>query len=514
MGEHAISWLQDHVRPAWNRAFISALFFGLIAHIYKFTNTLLIHDSLYFVHMEMGDIVSGRWLLYIAGLPSSCFDLPWINGLLALVYIGLTAAVVVDIFKVENRVAQVLTGALLATFPCVTNTFFFEFSADAYMLSMLFAALAVRFSLVGDGKKRHMLYSAVLLCLSLGIYQSYLSFALLLSVCHFMWELLRDEYKDKEYLRWIGRQLIIYAGGAVIYVVIWKLTDAGTAGAASYQGIDQAGGLSMSRMAISAKDCLRTVAIFFLGQNVLEHGWTVYAVLNLLFLTLFAVALVVAVVKVRLYTRKLHFLLLLLCVAVLPFFACIWFFASPGVFYHPLMLQSLCVLYIFTLYIVERYFSARRATAACLLFTLLVFKFTLHANVCYHQMNSSMERTRSMAVEMLTRVHMLDDGHVERIAIIGNDYSSALYEDPERYKEIAVSANQLRTHLLYTNIYAQLYLHEVLACDYEAVYDEELEDIKNLPEVAAMALWPEAGSVKIIGDTAVIRLPVETVEYR
>lgn len=91
-------------------------------------------------------MASGRWFLSVACAPSSFFDLPWVTGLFSLVYISLTAAVVVRLLGIKDPVAVVLGGALIASYPGMTETFFYGFTADGYFLAMLLSALAVLLS--------------------------------------------------------------------------------------------------------------------------------------------------------------------------------------------------------------------------------------------------------------------------------------------------------------------------------------------------------------------------------
>ena len=88
------------------------------------------------------------------------------TGLFSLVYISLTAAVVVRLLGIKDPVAVVLGGALIASYPGMTETFFYGFTADGYFLAMLLAALAVLFSSFECKKPWQWAVSAVLLCLA------------------------------------------------------------------------------------------------------------------------------------------------------------------------------------------------------------------------------------------------------------------------------------------------------------------------------------------------------------
>ena len=85
MGENLIAFYKEKVKREWKIAFLAAFLGCLLVHIFKFTNTLPNHDSLYNVYADQNVTGSGRWFLQYACGISSYFDLPWMNGLLCAV---------------------------------------------------------------------------------------------------------------------------------------------------------------------------------------------------------------------------------------------------------------------------------------------------------------------------------------------------------------------------------------------------------------------------------------------
>ncbi len=504
------TWCRERIKPNWKTAFWSALLTGLAVHLYKFTNTLYNHDALYSVYGSNDMVSVGRWLLGAACLPSSCFDLPWVNGLFTLLWIALTAAVLADLFDIQKTAPLILTGALLVSFPSVTSTIFFEYLSDGFMLSMLLSALAVRFSMVGDRVKAHVPLAAALLCLSCGIYQAYVSFALLLSMCHFMLELLKGGRDKKDYFRWIGKQFLVYGLGLAAYYAVWQLRlRLGHIAVTDYQGVSQLGDFSVAMLLGAVAKTARTLAAFFLGGNVFKYGWSFYAVLNAAFLLLLAAALVCAACRARIWRTPERLVLLLLSLLSLPVFACIWYFLSPSVIYHGVMLQSLCVLYIFALLLTDRLFRLPLRNAAMLFFALLALKFGLMANAAYFEMERSNRASLVTASEMLACIHQQDDGSVTRIAFLGSRDRSLAQTGAPGADGMLVLAHQIRPNLIYDHTYASLYFVNVLDSGYVPLSGSELEELEASGEADGMPVWPRQGSVRIIGDTAVIRLAEE-----
>lgn len=50
MGEGFVEFYQTRIKKSWKLAFVSAFVVGLLVHMYKFTNTLLGHDSLFNIY--------------------------------------------------------------------------------------------------------------------------------------------------------------------------------------------------------------------------------------------------------------------------------------------------------------------------------------------------------------------------------------------------------------------------------------------------------------------------------
>lgn len=502
-----VSFWQEKIKRTWKTAFFAVLFFGLIAHTYKFTNTLYNHDALFNGHTTQNTIELGRWFLSVACGIGGFFDLPWMNGLLSLFWIGITAAVIAEIFAVRDPIVLILEGGLLVTFPCITNTFFYEYTADGYMIAMLFASLAVYFSRMGDNKVLHFMLAIAFLCFSCGIYQAYVSFALMLSICYFLWEILTSDHTAREIWLWIRNQVVLYGGGMLAYLGAWKLCMlAQQAAASEYQGIDNIGKIDPGALMPALKENIRLLLQFFLGGNIFSHGLTGYAALNIVFLVSFVFLLVFFAVKARLAKKPLELILFFACLLVIPVVPCFWLYLSPGVGYHMLMLQSLCVLYLFALFLASLLSSAIIKGFLTVLFGVLVFRFSLQANASYYKMEQCMEHSRTTAIEMLTRIHLLDEGSARRIAFLGGGDQSLIASGDTDIRELQVNAHQLRSTLVFDNLYAPIFLYKISGYYYQPVEESELAALETRL-MDEMDTWPGKNSLRIEGDTVIIRLP-------
>ncbi len=540
MGEGFVEFYQTRIKKSWKLAFVSAFVVGLLVHMYKFTNTLLGHDSLFNIYGTQNVVRSGRWFLAVACSLSSFFDLPWVNGVLSLIWIGVAAAVVIDIFRIENPVLILLTGGLLVTFPAVTQTFYFEYTADGYMLAMVLAALTVRFSMIGERRKSRLFLSFCCITLTCGIYQAYVSFALVLSLGYFMTELLENRYEKKLYTLWIRNQILIYGLGMAAYYVIWQIAMVcqGNLQPNQYMGIDTIGQIGPGFLWDAVKQTMTSFVSVFMVWNFLRRGLTMYTVLNILFLMAAAYIVVTAVRKSRLYTRKGQMLLFLLCMAAIPFAVFIWFFASQGIQYVVRMEQSVCLLYILCGVLANRWLKPGKSDIAALLLAVIIFNNGVTANMMYQYMHRCYEESYATGVEIATHIHLLDDGTQKEIVIVGltSWFSEEEYESGGGLKELALLKS------IYNNLFSAgscpaLFLSEVVGLElsyYRVNPEMEVPPVdvgsNNWPvsggwtwrfpladeavkaklidtkQVADMPVWPAADSIQVIDDLIVIKL--------
>ncbi len=535
MGSGILRFYREKIRKEWKLAFFSAFLVGLLVHLYKFTNLFPNADSLYNFYNDQNMTMSGRWFLSIACGFGSWFDLPWTNGVLSLLFLGLAAAMVAEVFRMENPVLIVLSSALMVSFPAVTATLAYEFTADGYMLAMVLAAFSACLSRMEYISRKHwprLVLSSVCICLACGIYQAYVSFAFALAVCYFITELMENRRSDKEIRNWILIQILIYGCALASYYLIWKLCLAfQDIAATTYQGIDQVGVMNAGSILRALMKIAKDFVVFFVEWNILDHGVTVYSVLNMLFLVLLAFILAVSAAKSGILKRKGHLALLVLCLAALPVGCYMWYLTSPDVVYHALMLQSMCLWYILAAVLFERWGCRIGQDLALLVLAAIMFNNSVTANMYYNFMQQCYEKTYSMAVEVITRIHMLDDGTIKKVAFYGglDEWEEEDYFAHDKLRQLGAWKNVKKNLLtpLFLSHYTEFDLsyYQANERDYEQIsYDPEsptaqgtgsgfaLMDaqtsaaLAQMEQVQQMPVWPARDSLQVIGDTVVVKL--------
>ena len=101
------------LKEEWMVGFITTWIVGLLAHAYRFFNFLPIWDSIYNFTGVGSTYTLGRWFLGYAGLITSMFDLPWINGAFSLFYISIVVILLTEMFEIKNKGMIVLLRQFL-----------------------------------------------------------------------------------------------------------------------------------------------------------------------------------------------------------------------------------------------------------------------------------------------------------------------------------------------------------------------------------------------------------------
>ncbi len=173
-----LQWGANWIRKEWKDCrlpFLSAILFGFLAYTFAFTNKLVNHDEVQSLFMKGGTVTSGRWGLGLLDTVFPNISMPWIYGVLSVVFIAIAACVVVRMFGLKSKLLQVLLSGSIMVFPSLIGTFGYMFTSSSFALSFLLAVIAVW--LLQWNPKLGLIPALGSMIFSLSIYQSYISVA-------------------------------------------------------------------------------------------------------------------------------------------------------------------------------------------------------------------------------------------------------------------------------------------------------------------------------------------------
>lgn len=494
-------------------AFLSTFLIGFFCHLFIITNSLYNHDDIRYLYVTFDKPELGRWLLtYVAGI-SSYFSLPVVNGILALIYAGIASMVIVRMFDMKNKAAIILMSGLLITFPSVATIYSFMFAIDPFLFSCLLGTLAAYF--VTRTQRRYgWLTGAVLLCCSVGIYQAYLSFTLLLMLLFAVLMLLQPEkYDDRTIKAMIVRYLLMLSlGMGAYYIGMIATLKLKHTQLSSYQGIDDSSVPGLSEIRTRIITVFRDFVDFFRpGQVLAFNSWMRIALLVTVVLLLFF--FFVFYLRQRLYTNAMRTALLLLCLICIPLSANVFYLISSGVTIHMLMRHGWCLLFIAVLIFYEKtapYLALNRQKLLewiCILSSLLVvWNYILLTNIAYFNMNFRYEKTYALCLNIMDKIEQSEDYDSHRpIAFIGNYSKTYKMEAVKDLLDPMVGMSGPRVFGGSSRCYLP-FIQNCLGEDITVVTPEEEAALKETPEFQEMPRYPHDGCVRVINDVTVIKL--------
>ena len=134
------------IKNTWKIAFLSAFVLGILIHLPVMLSDIPNHDGLSSMYFDQNMITSGRWFLSVACGFSSYFTIPWIIGLIGLLWLALAAVVLTELLELTDPPVITAVSGLLVSFPALASTFAYVFTMDGYMMALFLAILAVLFT--------------------------------------------------------------------------------------------------------------------------------------------------------------------------------------------------------------------------------------------------------------------------------------------------------------------------------------------------------------------------------
>lgn len=247
-----ISFIQSKAKKYVKKAdvllFVLTFAFVLVVHMYMFTNKFLNHDdSLGLLSDSAIALTSGRWFLKAATMLTGYFSSPWLIGVASAVYLGLGAVIASRLFRFKHIFSAALMAFAMVSFPSITATNVYMFTADGYHLALLLSILAAY--LIHKEKLWSMLLGVACLTLSLGCYQSNFAVTSAMLIIIVGIDIVDKRWNEKWYgiiitaLKYLG--CLIAAMACYFIVLNICLTVTGKE-LVSYKGMDTMGQITIS----------------------------------------------------------------------------------------------------------------------------------------------------------------------------------------------------------------------------------------------------------------------------
>ena len=505
----------EKISGRFRTTFVSVILFGLVAHLYMFMNKLPNLDDIVTINSFGTTFRNGRWFLWVVGAIAYhldlVFSLPWVNGLITLILLGISAGLAAELLDMKSQTANVLLGAAIVVFPSWTSTFFFMFTAPYYALAVLMAVasiwLMVRY-------KKGIVLSVVLLACSLGIYQSYLPFTATFYVVLLFLMLFDEAYGYFDILKKSLLYLLNIVLGVVFYFVCMKLSLLITRQQLSqYKGVSTMGRLELSRI----PKILKTIGVNFFGvflNNNLEISYNY--ITKGMYLVLFVLTTVLMIWLFASFLKKKDVLkaietVVLAAVYVVAINA-IYIMCERGI--YSLMYFSYVFLILFPLALLDRcmkQIQEKKIVIAeyVMMFVIIagVLSYCHFANGQYVSMQLSFSQALSYYTTMVTKIKSVEGYHEDMTVVFsGIDITDETLYHNEIMDTFTMTGRD--------NALADAYSKNEFI-RYYCGFDAELTGPQILSEQSKeilkhMPTYPNDGSIRILDNAVVVKLSEET----
>ena len=513
MPEKVLKKLNSRILPQWRTCFFAGIVMGLIAHLYKIVNWLPNWDSLVFRYDPQNMIGLGRWFLPVVCAFTSFYDLPFLNGIIAIIFHALSAAIICRILNVNKKITAALIGMVIVSFPTVTSVMMYNYVADGYSIAFFLSALAAYFM---TKEKPKYIISVVLIALSIGIYQAYITVTIMLVLLKLIDEIVYNKSPFVTLLKKSGGMLLTGVLGVALYAVVLKiLLTVLSEDLLDYQGINTSatlGGIDILGSLYVIKETF--VKCFF----DLSEGINLYVVLNILITVITIFYFVKYIIKNQLYKNVLNIFAVLVIGVMTLFGAGILAFVNSGIDYHNLMRMGYSVFYLFFIVLYERGNDKNEKCTAVKRWIILIISLVLIinqvviSNVSYHKAQMAYEKSYGVLIRIADRIEQTSDAkNCNKLLVIGalensHEYSVNLTPDITGITDgyiIRADDETVGQSVLCSA------LNDYCEKNYEFLSGEEKKAFIGREEVKSMAIWPSEDCIKVIDDTVVIKLSVE-----
>lgn len=495
---------------------------GLFAHAYGFLNFTISHDSLEAFYSGEEEIVwkisLGRCFVPVYRiLTRGLLTMPWLIGVLALLWIGGAVYFIAELFQKRSGWFLILISGLMVVNPVVTSltaTFIHDLDVDMFALLMMVIAVYL-----WRNQKRGFLLGIPLIAFGLGLYQSYVSVAIVL-ICECLIMDLLEGKKGKEVIGNGRNGIFMLVSGGILYLVCVRVICGVLQLSVndSYNSISQIGNLSI-------RSLLRGVfgSYYFLAENLLQPvsilgGETAMCLVNvLLFLCAGGVLFWVLLRKGMGAFEKT---LLILLGFLLPTGVNLSYILSGGIL-HTLMTYAACLVYGLALLIVEWYVSQmcekkpdivylRKIMTALTL--VVLWNDILVSNAAYLKKDVERQQMLSLMTRVVSEIETREDyvGGVDGtpLAFVGK---IEMREMPgfEMFSGDGRTSglNGLNERIQIKNYrdygaYFQYILNEPVKLCGEA----QCRELEEHEAVRSMPVFPEKGSIKMVEGILVVKM--------
>jgi len=488
--------------------FVMTFLIGLIAHGFAFVNKIPNNDDLYNIRAYGATLGHGRWFQSFLGPVMSKFGgnytNPWILGLVTLFFLAIASCFVVEVFEIQSIYGSVLIGGIMVTFPPIIGNFAYMFSAPYYSFSILLISISAYFFV----RKDRAIYSFVAILLvacSMGIYQAYYPFLAGVLLIVLIKKAFCIEGNVGELFKTAIKYVSVLILCMVAYFVILKfmLTIFQTS-LAGHHGIDTMGSISLSMIpGIVVRIYKNTFAMIYSDYMGISADLLIQMLVGCSFLAtvIFIIVKAIHLIRERKWGSLIMGLFFVLIFPIAINLIDIMCASAPQGSIYTLMQYGLLLIFALPIVLWENISSLLLQYCVAIAGTFVIIYYVNLANEAYLYAYLSNTAVESFYTTVITQIRS-QEGYTSDMEIVfeGLVQEDAIYPLYGEFQNIHIPsfgssvnrANETTEGLL--KYYCGFYPEFGRECAVEYA-----EEVKN------MSCYPDAGSIRILGNQVVVK---------
>lgn len=480
----------------------SATFWGLLAHGMVLFNKYSFHDDVRYFNEVGATYESGRWMLGILGslsanlLGSKNYSLPVVNGTITILCIAAIVYLLVDSLKIQSKPLVILLCGSMVTFPSVTGTFSYMFTAPYYYAASL---LGVVGAWIFHQKKNvvALLLCTVLMACSVGVYQANIPVCICTLLLYMMEDIRQSDMNWKAFWKMALCNATVCIGFVTEYFLVnqYFLNQFGVV-LTDYKGINHFGRTNLSNYIYRI---LCGYGSFFYPSTAVEDFSARYVYTLLIIVTAIIAIFVLRKMYILKTPKGCQTLLILIAY---PIAACFVYLMVEPWDVHAVMTFGQAFAFALVVWFIDKYPEDRTKVegalckAAVALLGVLVTLNIRYSNILYLKADVMQTQMISYYTTLITRIESIE-GYTEdaQVVYIGE------YDKHDK--------NLVGISEYFDDLDLATYKGEPIFNDYawkEAMefwcgFAPELGDAAEFDgnaEVASMPCYPDQGSIRCI----------------
>lgn len=488
---------------------IITVILSIIINFPLLTKNILTADVLlnnYYYNAYNWEISLGRFGLFITGIIKNFLVIKHIDLFISFILLGIITVIIIDIFKIKNKVLKLLTILTVTASINISSTLLFTYCNLSYIIAFLTSLLS-SYILIKENNKTKYLISIILLIISESIYQSYISVSITLLIMYYIKKLIKNDFNLKEFIKNISTIII----GMIIYFIIMKIslvvfnTNLSNYSSANSFGI---------KNILSIKDQIINTYItfynYYFKDTIIKNTYLKNNILNIFLLSILIISIIYNILKEE--TSLKNIIIIIIFLTILPISLNFILLIISDTKMQPLMSTSYVLMIPFILSLTKNNNNLIKYLVI-ILTIILTRNYIIQISATYQTLETTYNKTYKIAANIVDNINEL--GYDKKVLIAGNLNNNKYYNYNMNYSlENVKKLNYgfISNSSLFWNEYVNIkngwtrFMYEYLGTNIDFVDEEKYNEILEKDEFKEMKEYPNKESIKLIDDVIVIKL--------